>query len=72
MNSLRLAKQEIDTIVADQIIIQELNSWTPAASSIVVASGNYVRVVRESDNRLHGPYNVIRVDSKEVYVEVDG
>ena len=28
-------------------------------------------MIRESDKRLHGPYTVIRVDGKEVYVEID-
>ena len=71
MTALKLAKYEMATIFAEQRIRQALNNRTPAATSIVIAPCYRVRVIRESDKRLHGPYNVIRVDGKEVYVEID-
>lgn len=55
-------------IVSEQGIRQALSSRPPATASIVHAQGDLVRIYRENDKKLMGPYGGIRVDEKEVYV----
>lgn len=70
--ALQLARQELATLVA-QIRVQEaLRSRTPAAADFIIVPAMKSRVIRENDNKLQGPYTVLRVNRKQVLLNING
>lgn len=72
MAALSLARNEMASISARLRIQQALRSKIPPATDYVVNPGNLVYVFRDNDRKWHGPYEVLKVYNKEIYVSVDG
>lgn len=72
MRIIQTAKSEMATIVAELRIKQALLSRPPAAASVIHQPGDMVRIYREGDRRMIGPFRVIRIQEKEIYVDQDG
>ena len=71
MNALISARQEMATITAELRVTKALRSKVPRNADLVIFPGQRVLVWRESDKKYIGPYPVIRVDDKQVYL-LDG
>lgn len=68
MNALESARKEYATITAELRIRKALMSRVPRTTDLVLHPGDQVRVFRETDKKYTGPYPVIRVDGKQVFV----
>lgn len=71
MDALQAARREMETITAETRIRKALSSRVPRNADLIISPGDSVRVFRETDRRYIGPFKVIRVDDKQVYV-LDG
>ncbi len=72
MRCLAIARQEMATISAELRIRRALKAKVPPAADYILAPGDLVRVRRESDRKLFGPYPVTRVTGKNVFIYRDG
>lgn len=72
MKLLQVADSEKAYVVSEMRIKKALLSRTPAAARVIHAPGDLVRVYHEGDKRFLGPFRVVKVDEKEVYVDYDG
>lgn len=72
MEAIRIANAEMATITAEMRIRQALRAKTPASADYVINPGDNVRVFRESDKRFLGPYRVVQVEGKQIFIERDG
>ena len=71
MDALSRAHQEMATIVTETRIHKALASWVSRTAGLTIQPGDKVRIYRESDKKYVGPYPVIRVDRKQVFVVID-
>lgn len=72
MRVIELEKAGMASAVTEMRIEQAIHHKTPAAASVVHAPGDMLRVYRESDKRLLGPYRVVRAEGNGIYVDWDG
>lgn len=72
MAALETAKREMSTITAGLRIRQALRSKLPPATRYDIQQGIEVLVCRKKEKQWVGPYRVVRVMEKEVYVDWDG
>lgn len=72
MRALEVARREMETIVAKLRITQAMRSRIHAAANYVITPGDLVRVYRETNNQLNGPYKVVKVEGKQIYIDRDG
>ena len=70
--ALTTARREYETVIAARRIREALRARVPAAAHRVIRVGDAVRVFREADGRLHGPYSVLDIDDKQAWLDVDG
>lgn len=68
MRALLHARKEMSTITAELRIRRALMSKAPRNVDIVIEPGDKVRVFRETDRKYIGPFPVIRVDKKQIFV----
>lgn len=68
MEALETAPKEYFTISSELRIRKSLMSRVPQNIDLILHPGDEVRVFRESDKMYMGPYPVIRVDGKQVFV----
>ena len=66
--ALRLARQEMETIVAQTRIKTALRSKLPPATKYLIKPGDDVRVYRERSKRWNGPFKVTKVSDKIISV----
>lgn len=72
MEAIRHANAEMATIIAELRIRQALRSRVPPSADYVITAGDNVRVFRETDKRFLGPYKVVAVEGKQVFINRDG
>lgn len=72
MIAIESARREMERITAELRVRQALISRVPPAAQYVIAQGDLVRVYREGDKRFLGPFPVLRVAEKEVFVNQNG
>ncbi len=72
MRSLEIARTEMGTIVAELRIREALRSRVTPAARYILASGAKVRVYLETDNKITGPYTVIGVQDKDIFIDRNG
>lgn len=61
MRALPVSRREMETIVAQLRINQALRARISAAANYIISPGDLIRVFRETDRKIHGPYTVLRV-----------
>ena len=71
MKALEKARTQIATIFAEQRISKAMASQVPRNSDLIIESGDKVRFYRETDKKYAGPFPVIRIDGKQVYLLQD-
>ena len=71
MEALSCARREYATIVSQLRVAQALRSKVPPAAKHIIVPGDRVFVFREGNKSFLGPFPVIRVSQKEVYVSQD-
>jgi len=68
MLALQEARKEMATITAELRLKKALLSKVPRNADLTVETGDMVRIYRETDKKYIGPFPVIRMDGKQVYV----
>ncbi len=68
MDALSVARQEMDTIVSELRVQKALASLFPRNTELKIEPGYKVRICRETDKKYIGPYPVIRVYGKQLFV----
>ncbi len=68
MDALSVARQEMDTIVSELRVQKALASRFPRNAKLKIEPGYKVRICRETDKKYIGPYPVIRVYGKQLFV----
>lgn len=68
MRALSQAKKEMATITAELRIKRALMSRVPRNADLVLEPGDQIKVYRETDRKYIGPFPVIRIDKKQVFV----
>lgn len=56
-------------MVAELRITQGLCSRIPAAENYFISPSDSVRFFRKTDRKIHGPYNVLKVEDKQVFID---
>lgn len=72
MEAMELARLEMHSITAKLKIQKALRSKIPPASTYQVNVGDDVYVYKEKDKKWRGPFQVIRIFDKQVFVNRDG
>lgn len=67
MQALEIARKEYATITAELRIRKALMSRDPRNTDLI-SRQDQVRVFRETDKKYIGPFPVIRVDGKQIFV----
>ena len=71
MNALDAARKEMEDITANLRIRKALASKVPRNADVAFEPGDKVRVYGETDRRYIGPFPIIFVDGKQVFVLQD-
>lgn len=66
---LRLARAEYEAIVDRNRISQALRSRIPSGAKRMLRIDDLARVFRETDRRIHGPYEILKMEDKLCRVE---
>ncbi len=69
---LEIARIEMATIVAELRIREAMQSRMRPAARYILAPGAKVRVYRETDKKITGPYTVIDVQDKDIFIDRKG
>lgn len=69
--ALKTARAEMEQITAELRIRKALLSRVPRSADIVFSKGQLVRVFRESDSKYVGPYPIIRIEEKQVFLLIN-
>ena len=72
MRALQAGRTEMETVVSELRVRQAMLSKIPRCVDTILKPGDLVRVYRETDKKYVGPYPVIRVDGKQVYLFING
>lgn len=72
MKLLQNARAEMASIVSEMHISEALRSKPPSVASIIHAPGDMVRLYLDNDKKFLGPFLVIKVEDKEIFVDYDG
>jgi len=72
MKAITTSQLEMNTITAELRIRKALLSKVPPSADYILNVGSKVRVVRESDRVIKGPFTITRVDGKQIFVDYDG
>ncbi|MEM6805931.1 MAG: reverse transcriptase domain-containing protein, partial [Bacteroidota bacterium] len=70
MRAIQIARTEMSTITSELRIRKAMLSKVPRNANLTLKPGEKVRVFRETDKKYLGPYPVVRVDGKQVFVLV--
>eukprot|EP00171_Calliarthron_tuberculosum_P022791 IDg22791t1 len=68
MKALAAARTEMATITAELRVRKALMSKVPRNADLILHPGDQVRVYRETDKKYVGPYPILRVDDKQVFL----
>ncbi|MEM1283154.1 MAG: reverse transcriptase domain-containing protein [Chlamydiota bacterium] len=71
MRALEVARAEMSTVTSELRIRKAMLSKVPRNADLVLNPGDMVRVFRETDRKYLGPYPVIRVDGKQVFILIN-
>ncbi len=71
MDALSRARQEMATIVSEMPVQKALTSRVPRNAELKIEPADKVRIYRETDKKYVGPYPVIRVDGKQLFVVIE-
>lgn len=72
MRDLEVASFEMSIIVADIHVKKALRSRLPPAENYGITPGDTVRVYRETDVKIHGPYVFVLVQGKQIFLDREG
>lgn len=72
MKALTTARTEMNTIVAELRVRQALRARIPTAANYILTPGQKGRIFREGDKKFIGPFTIVSVDSKQVFVDRNG
>lgn len=71
MRVMKSARREYASVIASLCIAQALRSRLPPAKDFNIVPGDHVHVFREVSTQFHGPFELIRVSDKEIYVNCE-
>lgn len=72
MKAISTARREMATIVAELRIQEALRSNVPPATDYTLKPGDHVRVYREKEKRFTGPFPMISIVGKQVFLLRNG
>lgn len=68
MNSLKTARDEMAQIVAEKRVLRALRSMVPPEARYLLKPGELVRFFCEKERRWIGPFEVVKVEGKSIYL----
>ncbi len=71
MDSLIRARQKMATIVSELRVQKAVASRVQRNAELKIEPGDKVRIYRDTDKKYFGPYPIIRVDGKQLFVVIN-
>lgn len=68
MKALESPRKKMSTITSELRIRRALASKVPRKADLIVKTNDLVRVYRETDRRYIGPFPVVEVENKQIFV----